>query len=172
MPEAANYGLLSLIPLSITLILAFWKRDAFFALLLGCLSGVLILGMDPAFGFAALAQEALGNEDFIWILMIQVFIGVMIAFFMKAGVVKAFAELIATKVKSPRGIKFATWFIGLFTVDDYMSPLLRGVVMRPLTDEVHIPREKLAFILDSTCSSGLHAYPLHGMGSLCGGPGG
>lgn len=169
MPEAANYGVLSLVPLTITLALAFWKKDATFALILGCLSGVIILGMDPAFGFAALTQEALGNEDFIWILMIQVFIGVMIAFFMKAGVVKAFAELVASKVKSPRGVKFATWFIGLFTVDDYMSPLLRGVVMRPLTDEMHIPREKLSFILDSTCSSVCTLIPFMAWGAYVAG---
>lgn len=102
--EAANYGILSLIPLALTLLLAFWKKDAVFALFMGCLSGVLLLGHDPAFGFSALAEEALGNEDFIWILLIQVFIGIMIAFFMKAGVVKAFAEMIAGKVKSPRSV--------------------------------------------------------------------
>ena len=109
--EAANYGILSLIPLALTLLLAFWKKDAVFALFMGCLSGVLLLGHDPAFGFSALAEEALGNEDFIWILLIQVFIGIMIAFFMKAGVVKAFAEMIAGKVKSPRSVKLATWFL-------------------------------------------------------------
>ena len=69
--EAANYGNLSLIPLALTLLLAFWKKDAVFALFMGCLSGVLLLGHDPAFGFSALAKEALGNEDFIWILLIQ-----------------------------------------------------------------------------------------------------
>ena len=73
--EAANYGILSLIPLALTLLLAFWKKDAVFALFMGCLSGVLLLGHDPAFGFSALAEDALGNEDFIWILLIQVFIG-------------------------------------------------------------------------------------------------
>ena len=102
MPETTQMGIMSLIPLTITLVLAFWKKDAIFALLIGCLSGVLLLGMDPAFGFSALAEEA--------------------------GVVHAFAKLIASKVKTPRQIKFATWFIGLFTVDDYMSPLLRGVL--------------------------------------------
>ena len=49
--EAANYGILSLIPLALTLLLAFWKKDAVFALFMGCLSGVLLLGHDPAFGF-------------------------------------------------------------------------------------------------------------------------
>ena len=153
MSEVAGYGIISLIPLSITLILAFWKKDAILALFIGCLAGVMILGSDPAFGFAGLAEEALGNDDFIWILMIQIFIGIMIAFFMKAGVVYAFAEMIAGKVKTQRGIKVATWIIGLFTIDDYMSPLLRGVVMRPLSDRAKVPREKMSFILDSTCSS-------------------
>ena len=167
--EAANYGILSLIPLALTLLLAFWKKDAVFALFMGCISGVLLLGHDPAFGFSALAEEALGNEDFIWILLIQVFIGIMIAFFMKAGVVKAFAEMIAGKVKSPRSVKFATWFIGLFTIDDYMSPLLRGVVMRPLTDEMRVPREKLAFILDSTCASVCTLMPFMAWGAYVAG---
>jgi len=113
--------------------------------------------------------EALGNEDFIWILLIQVFIGIMIAFFMKAGVVKAFAEMIAGKVKSPRSVKLATWFIGLFTIDDYMSPLLRGVVMRPLTDEMRVPREKLAFLLDSTCASVCTLMPFMAWGAYVAG---
>ena len=46
MPEATNMGILSLVPLTITLVLAFWKKDAIFALFIGCLSGVIILGMD------------------------------------------------------------------------------------------------------------------------------
>ena len=169
MLEITNCGIWSMVPLTITLIFAFWKKDAVFALMIGCLSGVVILGMDPAFGFAALAQEALGNEDFIWILLIQIFIGIMISFFMKAKVVHAFAELIAKRVKSKKGIKVATWFIGLFTVDDYMSPLLRGVIMRPLSDEKKIPREKLAFILDSTCSSVCTLIPFMAWGAYIAG---
>lgn len=169
MPEASNYGIISLVPLTITLFLAFWKKDAVLALLAGCIAGVLLLGMDPAFGLSALTQEALGNADFIWVLCIQIFIGIMIAFFMKAGVVDAFAGLIAGKVKSARGVKAATWLIGLFTVDDYMSPLLRGVIMRPLTDKEKIPREKLAFILDSTCASVCTIIPFMAWGAYVAG---
>ena len=169
MSKTTNMGIISLIPLTVTLILAFWKKDAVFALFIGCLAGVLLLGKDPAFGFSSLAEKSLGNEDFIWILLIQVFIGIMIAFFMKSGVVHTFAELIAGKVNSPKGIKFATWLIGLFTVDDYMSPLLRGVVIRPLSDDVHIPREKIAFILDSTCSSVCTIVPFMAWGAYVAG---
>ena len=77
--------------------------------------------------------------------------------------------MIAGKVKSPRSVKLATWFIGLFTIDDYMSPLLRGVVMRPLTDEMRVPREKLAFILDSTCASVCTLMPFMAWGAYVAG---
>ena len=163
--EGTSYGIISLIPLSITLILAFWKKDAIMALFVGCLAGVIILKSDPAFGFATLAEEALGNDDFIWILMIQIFIGIMVAFFMKAGVVYAFADFVAGRVKSQKGIKFTTWLIGFATIDDYLSPLLRGVIMRPLTDEKKISREKLSFILDSTCSSVCTLMPFMAWGA-------
>ena len=51
--EAANYGILSLIPLALTLLLAFWKKDAVFALFMGCLSGVLLLGHSLSFPICA-----------------------------------------------------------------------------------------------------------------------
>lgn len=165
MSEVASYGIISLVPLTITLVLAFWKKDAIFALFAGCIAGVMILGKDPIFGFASLVEEALGNEDFIWILMIQIFIGIMIAFFMKAGVVFAFAEMIASKIKTQKGVKVATWIIGLFTIDDYMSPLLRGIIMRPISDEMKVSREKLSFILDSTCSSVCTIMPFMAWGA-------
>lgn len=169
MLEVANYGILSIVPLTITLVVAFWKKDAIFALLIGCLVGVVIQGNDPIFGFSSLVQESLGDEDFIWILMIQIFIGIMIAFLMKAKVVRTFGEFIAGKVKTRRGVKFATWLIGLFTVDDYMSPLLRGVIMRPLSDEKRISREKLSFILDSTCASVCTLMPFMAWGAYVAG---
>ena len=60
-------------------------------------------------------------------------------------------------------------FIRLLTVDDYMSPLLRGVIMRPLTDKEKIPREKLAFILDSTCASVCTIIPFMAWGAYVAG---
>lgn len=169
MPDPVNYGIVSLIPLTVTLIIAFWKKDAIIALFSGCIIGVMILGMNPSYGFSQLAQEALGNDDFIWILLIQVFIGIMVAFFMKAGVVHAFAESISKRATTPKRVKVFTWLIGLVTVDDYMSPLLRGVIMRPITDEYKIPREKLAFILDSTCSTVCTIIPFMAWGAYVAG---
>ncbi|MCG4586349.1 hypothetical protein L0P56_12705, partial [Anaerosalibacter bizertensis] len=92
MGDAANFGFWSLLPLLVTLVLAFKVKDAAFSLFIGCIVGVVMLGMDPAHGFNVLGQEALGNEDFIWLMIIVIFIGIMFSFFKKAGVIREFAD--------------------------------------------------------------------------------
>ena len=84
-------GMLSLLPIILALILAFKTKEAVFSLLFGCVVGVLLASYNPTTGMSQLFQSALGNGDFIWVAMIEVSIGVMIAFYMKAGVIGAFA---------------------------------------------------------------------------------
>jgi len=73
--------------------------------------------------------------------------------FRKAGVLGELARRFSGGNKSRRGVELTTWGMGFVIVDDYFSPLLSGAVMRPMSDRAAIPREKLAFILDSTTAS-------------------
>ncbi|HWQ30869.1 MAG TPA: transporter, partial [Negativicutes bacterium] len=66
MGDAVNYGVLSLLPALVALVLAFITREAIFSLLIGVLVGVLITGQNLLFGFTGMLQSALGNADFIW----------------------------------------------------------------------------------------------------------
>jgi len=66
-----NLGLLSLLPVVLALVLAFISKDAVFSLIIGCVIGVVIGGHDPATGMSRLLQQALGNADFIWVMMIE-----------------------------------------------------------------------------------------------------
>lgn len=146
-----NYGILSLLPAVIAVILAFITRDAIFSILLGTLAGILITGENLLFGFTGLAQEALGNADFIWVLMIEVFVGIMVAYFQKSGAVNAFTELVGRKTLKQRGAQVLGWLLGIFIFfSDYFSPLYVGTVMRNITDKARVSREKLAYICDST----------------------
>jgi Na+/H+ antiporter NhaC len=119
-------------------------------MLVGVFVGTLMLGMAPGAGLNQLFQSSLGNGDFIWICEIVLLIGVLFELFRKAGVLSALARRFAGGKKSRRGVELTTWAMGLVIIDDYFSPLLSGAVMRPLSDRAAIPREKLAFILDST----------------------
>lgn len=151
MDVIANYGILSLLPALVALVLAFITREAVFSLLIGILVGVLIAGQNILFGFTGLAQDALGNADFIWVLMIEVFVGIMIAYFQKSGAIQAFSQLIGKKTIEQRGAQVMAWLLGIFIFfSDYFSPLYVGTVMQPITDKAKVSREKLAYICDST----------------------
>ena len=148
-----NWGLLSLLPLAATLVLAFLTRSALIAMAVGTLAGTLMLGMAPGAGLNQLFQESLGNADFIWICEIVVLIGVLFELFRRAGVLSALAARFASTGGRRRSVELTTWGMGFLIVDDYFSPLLTGAVMRPLSDRAGVPREKLAYLLDSTTAS-------------------
>ena len=50
MPET-HWGVGSLAPILVTLLVAFKSRSALFALFVGCIVGVVMTGIDPARGF-------------------------------------------------------------------------------------------------------------------------
>ena len=73
-----EYGILSLAPVVIALVLSFITKDALLSILVGVIVGVVITGSDPISGLSGIFQSALGTPDFIWVLCIEVFIGVMV----------------------------------------------------------------------------------------------
>jgi len=148
--ENVNYGFWSIVPALTAVILAFITREAIFSLLVASIVGVLIQGKG-LWGLSGLFTKSLGTDDFIWVVMIEVFIGILVAFFLKTGSTKEFSRVVDKKIKSRIGIQILGWFLGMFIFfSDYFSPLFVGPVMRDLTDKARISREKLAYICDST----------------------
>ena len=147
-----DYGILSLAPALIAVILAFITREALFSILCGVLVGLLITGQDLLFGFTGIIQSALGNADFIWVIGIEVFIGIMVAFFQKSGAISAVANKLNEKLHiTPRIAQVMGAALGvLIFFSDYFSPLFVGNVMRPITDKAKVSREKLAWLCDCT----------------------
>ena len=146
-----NYGILSLAPALIALILAFVTKDALFSILIGVLVGIAITGQNLITGFTGICQSALGNADFIWVISIEIFIGMMIAFFQKSGAIQAFSAIVTKHNLKRRGAQVLSWLLGIFIFfSDYFSPLYVGTVMRGITDKAKVSREKLAYICDST----------------------
>ena len=147
-----NYGILSLAPALIAVILAFITREALFSILCGVVVGLLITGQDLLFGFTGIIQSALGNADFIWVIGIEVFIGIMVAFFQKSGAIEAVANKLNEKLHiTPRIAQIMGAALGVLVFfSDYFSPLFVGNVMRPITDKAKVSREKLAWLCDCT----------------------
>ena len=145
-----DYGWLCLIPPLLAILLAFITREPISSLALACLVGVLLMGQGPA-GFPELLVTSLSNRDFVWICMVEICIGMLVAFYQRCGAVDMFSRRVRSLTKTREQTQFLGWGLGMFIFfSDYFSPLFVGPVMRKLTDKARISREKLAYICDST----------------------
>ena len=104
-----------------------------------------------AIGFPELLAKTLGDRDFMWVCLIEICIGILVAFYQRCGAVNMFSQCVKFMTESRRKTQFLGWILGMFIFfSDYFSPLFVGPVMRKLTDRARISREKLAYICDST----------------------
>ena len=150
MEVGAHLGIISLIPATLAIILAFKTRNTIFSLALACFVGVLISGQG-LMGFPTLLKKSLGTTSFSWIFLLEIFIGIVIAFFQRTGAIQGFTLIMEKKKLSRVKIQLTAWVLGMFVFfSDYFSPLFVGSVMRSLSDKAKISREKLAYIADST----------------------
>ena len=149
--EVTDYiGPLSLVPAGVAVLLAFITRNTVFSLAVACLIGVLVAG-EGLLGFPKLLVGALGNEGFSWILLLEFFIGILLAFFQRTGATVNFSNFIERKQMNRKRVQLISWGMGMFVYfSDYFSPLFVGSTMRSLSDRYKISREKLAYICDST----------------------
>jgi Na+/H+ antiporter NhaC len=168
--EVTDYiGPLSLIPATVAILLAFITRNTVFSLAVACLSGVLVAG-EGLLGFPNLLVGALGNEDFSWIFLLELFIGVLIAFFQRTGAILNFSQFIENRRMTRKRVQLISWFMGMFVYfSDYFSPLFVGSTMRALSDRFNISREKLAYICDSTSAPVSILVPITGWAVLVAG---
>jgi Na+/H+ antiporter NhaC len=145
-----DYGWLSLIPPLLAIFLAFLTREPVFSLAVACLAGVLLMGQG-LLGFPELMAKSLGNRDFMWVCLVEICIGILVAFYQRCGAVAMFSSRVKSLTKSRVQTQMMAWGLGMFIFfSDYFSPLFVGPVMRDLTDKARVSREKLAYICDST----------------------
>lgn len=161
--NSAIYGVLSLLPPLVTIVLAFVTRNVIFSLFMGIFSGTFMVNISGEniiyafFGaFIDMSSKMVGSLADSWnagIVLQVLTIGGMIAVVTKMGGLKAIAQKLAARAKTPATAQIYTWIMGfLIFFDDYANSLIIGPIMRPVTDKLKISREKLAFIIDSTAA--------------------
>lgn len=161
--NSQKFGILTLIPPVVAIILAFITKNVVVSLLIGIMSGSFIINMTGvnifnAFtsAFLDVVNRALGSLADPWnagIILQVLTIGGVINLVAKMGGAKAIAEALANRAKSAKGAQLITWFAGLLVFfDDYANSLIIGPMMRPVADKMKISRERLAFIIDATAA--------------------
>lgn len=155
-------GVISLLPAMVAITLAFITRNTVFSLAVACLVGTLAAGQG-LMGLPNLLKDAIGTTAFSWILLLEFFIGITIAFFLRTGAIRNFSAWVAARRMNRLRVQLTAWIMGMFVFfSDYFSPLFVGATMRDLSDRFRISREKLAYIADSTSAPVSVLVPITG----------
>ncbi len=160
--EIINMGFISIIPAIIAIVLSFVTRNTIVSLVVACITGTLLAG-EGLLGFPTLLKNSLGTTSFSWVMLLNTFIAIIVAYFQKTGAIQSFSQMIHDKNLSRRGAQLMAWVLGIFVYfSDSFSPLFVGTTMRSITDKAKISREKLAYIADSTSAPVSVLVPITG----------
>lgn len=152
------YGVLTLLPPLIAILLALIFKETVIALFVGVLTGAFIIGkfnfIEAFFNVVdTYIIEAIANEKNASIIIFTLLLGGMVGIITKSGGIKGIVESLSNRVRSSRSTQLYTWLMGiLIFFDDYTNTLVVGNTMRPLTDKWKVSREKLSYIVDSTAA--------------------
>ena len=149
--------ILSLLPPIIAIVLALLTKEVYSSLFVGILSGALIYSNGNVWNMVLTTFDTMISKICdswnVGILIFLVMLGMMVSLVNKAGGSAAYGRWASKHIKTKAGALVSTSVLGmLIFIDDYFNCLTIGSVMRPVTDQFKISREKLAYIIDSTAA--------------------
>ena len=173
-----NFGLLSLLPPLLAIGLALLTRQVFLSLLAGLWLGFVILSdgnplsgtFETINGLVAVFDDA-GNTR---IIIFTLVVGALIALIQRSGGVQGFINrLLAGLERSSQkgGSRIKVELLALATglvlfIESNISILTVGTLYRPVFDTLGIPREKLAYIADSSSAPSCILIPFNAWGAF------
>ncbi|MBQ4651077.1 MAG: sodium:proton antiporter [Firmicutes bacterium] len=162
--ETEEFGAFALIPAAFLIIYIFATKRIIEALVLASLIGYIMVSKPATMGggnwflniftnFSDGILSVMMDEDIAWLIIVCGLMGSIIALIEKSGGAFAFGEWVATKAKSRNSALIWTWILGIVIfIDDYLNSLTVGSCMASLTDKHKVPREFLAYVVDSTAA--------------------
>lgn len=176
----SEHGFLVILPPVITILLAVRTKQVFVSLLAGIWLGWLVLSdfnvLEGSFETIKALVRVFQDPNNTQIIMFTTLIGVLILMVQKSGGVEGFilkiSQLLEKQVQKNKGsnrvsVQLLAWLTGvLIFVEGYTSALVVGTLYRPIFDKLKIPREKLAYIVDSSCSPASVLMPFNAWGAF------
>jgi len=175
-----DYGFWSILPPIIAIILAIRTKQVYISLLLGIWLSWLVIFKGNIFkgtyetimSLVNVFKDA-GNTKTI---MFSALVGGLIILIQKSGGVQGFVNLLEKKMgnlsstmpnRKRKKIQLFAWLTGiLIFVETSISSLTVGTVFRPVFDKLKIPREKLAYIADSSSAPISILIPFNAWGAF------
>jgi Na+/H+ antiporter NhaC len=150
-----EFGILSLVPPLLAIVLAIITRRAMISLFLGIWAGGIIytssVGIAQTFTWIV---ASIGESTFnAKIIVFTLLLGAGIALIWRLGGALAVAQFATRRIDSHRRIGLTAWLLGIiWSFDDYANNAIVGSATKDIADEMRMSREKLAYILDSTAA--------------------
>lgn len=151
-----------LLPLALTLILALTLRRTLLALGAGIISGALMIAsFNPlkTLEYLAVTGEKQIYADGSWqfwhlnVLIAMVLLGAMTQLLARGGAVNSFADWLYHRIRTGRQARLGVVFLGwIVFIDGIFSCIAVGHVCQPLSQRYAIPKEQIAYLVDSNAS--------------------
>lgn len=147
-----SFGIITLLPAALVLVVAIITKRTTESLLVGCLVSYIIIGgknfipiMNDAF------FEVVSNSDNQWLLLVCGLFGSLIVLLNASKGTHAIARALLKICKNEKSTLLVSWLLGIIIfIDDYMNILTISACMKKISDKNKIPRESLAYVIDST----------------------
>ncbi|KAI9002475.1 Na+/H+ antiporter family-domain-containing protein [Hyaloraphidium curvatum] len=156
----------TIIPIIITLIVAFWSREVLPSLLFGIfLTATFINNYNPIIGFERTLDtymaNAVADRYHALLILLTFWLGSLVCLVQKSGGAAGLGRAVSKYAKNRWGAQWYGYALGwIIFFDDYASCLIVGNQMRPITDEFWVSREKLAFITHTTSAAPASIVPM------------
>ena len=151
----------SILPPLVAILLAFLLRSVIPALFVGLVVGAwAINGLTWSGAFRGFFEtgtiyilETAINADHMAIMVFTFLIGGMVGVISRNGGMVGIVDRIMPFASNPRRGQGVVATLGLaIFFDDYANTMIVGNATRPMSDKLHISREKLAYLVDSTAA--------------------
>ena len=159
-----EYGILCVLPVITILVIAVTTKRTLFAMTCGLAMAAMILGKGPK-GFAGSFFDnmyaAFNNESLQWLLIVIALFGILIMLYEKTGAVTDFGYWAGKFIKTRKTALFGTFILGVVIfIDDYLNNLAVGTTMKGITDKLGIPRQQLAYVVNTVAAPVCLLIPL------------
>ncbi|HOA42120.1 MAG TPA: Na+/H+ antiporter NhaC family protein [Bacillota bacterium] len=160
--DPADFGAASLIPAIFLIVYIFVTKRILEALTLASIMGFIMVSQGDTLGaFSSSLLGVMMSEDIAWLFIVCGLMGSIISLIEKAGGAFAFGEWVSKRAKTRKSALIWTWVLGIVVfIDDYLNSLTVGSCMAPLTDRHKVPREFLAYVVDSTAAPACVIVPI------------
>ena len=175
-----EYGFLSVIPPIVAIILALRTKQVYIALIFGIwFSWLIIKGWNPLDGTLAMIEGMVNvfkSEGNTRTIMFSALVGALLIFIQFSRGVEGFINILNKQIVKFENKKegysrvmvqvLATITGMLLFVETSISSLTVGTLYRPIFDKLKIPREKLAYIADSSSAPSSILIPFNAWGAF------